>query len=73
MIAYARVLEHSREGQELIGPARRAALTQIGEQGVGQVQRLSQLEAGTAAGHALIRAGVLRPLNDLVLDWQEKT
>ena len=70
LIAYARVSHRGEESADrIIVAARKAALGEIGKRGAEDADRLGRLEAGGSATQTAIRMGVVKPLNDLVLDW----
>ena len=71
LIAYARVLQRGRDAPpQPLGPARAAALAQIGEAGIEQAERLGRLEGGVAGTRPFILVGVVRGLQDLAADWR---
>lgn len=71
LIAYARsALRTKNSKRQPILAARKAALVQVGKRGTAEAERLSDIEFDGDPTHALIRQGVMKPLFDLVLDWQ---
>lgn len=73
LIAYARVIlrgDGAKPGA--IVEARQAAWAEVGERGAAAAQRLADVEAGGAAAHTVIQAGVSQPLRDLALDWRSQ-
>ncbi|HEY6086485.1 MAG TPA: hypothetical protein VIV84_01980 [Burkholderiaceae bacterium] len=73
LIRYALVRQgdsdSSNNDDQLVITARRAALRRIGPRGNAAAKSLGQLEAGIGSTHTLIGMGVVKPLEDLVLDW----
>jgi len=73
LIHYARVRQgdsdSSNNDDQLVITARRAALRRIGPRGNAAAKSLGQVEAGIGSTHTLIGMGVVKPLEDLVLDW----
>jgi hypothetical protein len=73
LIAYARVCQRdSVNVDQMIVIARTAALGTLGTRGTAEADGLGRIEATVGATHTVIRLGVVKPLADLLLDWNPR-
>jgi hypothetical protein len=73
LIAYARSICRSRKDDvPVVLEARGAALDELGKTARSQAQALANVETRAGANRPMLRAGVARPLNDLVKDWSRR-
>lgn len=72
LIAYARANQRSTDSEDpMILGARKAALRAIGTRGTAAAARLARFELRIGTRPSVVQLGVVKPLADLVLDWEQ--